>query len=317
MTRADFIHAGPLPQVDLRTGVAEYLEAIRHRGLSGNTVTAYAHDLRGAVDFFESVDVVLVALISPRAVDQWITAMGRTAVQPRTRARRLASLRGFVRYAQRQGWLRLDPTEGVAVRFSARRVLAPEMDALLGMVDAIPAGPGAGVLDRRDAALLRLTLDSALRIHEVVGLDVEGANAVDMKRLEVHTRGKGGRVGCVPINARTARYLREWLLVRPLIAGDGELALFVSRRGQRMTRQTVHHMVRQRGAAVGIDGLHLHLLRHRRIGNLVETLGLHIGQAVARHASGATTAAVYGGHAEAACRRIVRERADLDEGRAA
>lgn len=317
MNRAELTHMAPLPQVELTTGVAEYLEAIRHRGLSPNTLLAYGHDMRRAVAFFSTVDVVLVALLSERAVDQWITAMGREGVGPRTRARRLASLRGFIGYARRQGWLRHDPTDGVAIKFAPRRITAPEMEDLLRMVDAIPSGPGASVLDRRDAALLRLTLDSALRIHEVVGLDVEGTNCVDLRRLEVHTLGKGGKHGCVAVNARTVRYLREWLLVRPLLAAPGEKALFVSLRGGRMTRQTVHHMTRERGAAAGIEGMHLHLLRHRRVGDVIETLGLLIGQAVARHASPATTAAVYGAHAEAASRRVVRERADLDEGRAA
>lgn len=307
----------PLPQVDLATGVAEYLDAIKHRGLSANTIAAYALDLRHACAFFATLDVVLVALLSERAVDQWITALGREGVSKRTAARRLAGLRGFVRYAQRQGWLRHDPTEGVAVKFAARRITAPELDELLRMIDAIPAGPGASVLDRRDAALLRLTLDSALRIHEVAGLDVAGENSVDMRRLEVHTLGKGGKHGCVAINARTARMLREWLVVRPLLAKPDESALFVSERGRRLERQTVHAMVRRRGLAAGIDGLHLHLLRHRRIGNVVETLGLHHGQALARHASAATTAAVYGAHADSVSRRILRERADLDEGRAA
>lgn len=312
MSGAKVVPLRPAP-VLMPEAVAEYLDAIKGRGLSARTVEAYGGDLRRAAAYFASIDVVYPALLSERAVDQWVTAMGREGLAPRTRARRLEALRGFVRYAQRQGWTGFDPTEGVKIKFAARRVTAPEMEALMGMIDAIPGGAGASVLDRRDAALLRLTLDSALRIHEVTGLNLDGATSVDLKRLEVHVVGKGGAAGCVTINARTGRMLRDWLAVRPLLAVEGEPALFVGARGTRLTRQAVHAMVRKRGAMAGIDGLHLHLLRHRRIGNIVETMGLMLGQAHARHRSAATTAAVYGAHSEAASRRLLRERADLDE----
>lgn len=68
-----------------------------------------------------------------------------------------------------------------------------------------------------------------------------------------------------------------------------------------------------RGEAAGLQRMHIHLLRHRRIGDITERLGLKVAQGIAGHSNPATTAAVYGAHARNVVHRAVREGADLDQ----
>lgn len=315
MRAANIIAIGgeALRLVPIENAVADWLGHIRLRGASYNTVRAYAIDLNSALHYFADERITVVATISERAIDRWLAQLGREGVKPRTQARKLSALKNFLRFCHREHWIGHDPARDIFVRFKPRQVIAPEMDALLRMLDAIPRGPGSTRGDLRDYALLRLTLDTGIRVCEVIGLDAPGGDArytVDCKRMEVRVLGKGDTEGTVPFNEATLRALDAWLRVRNALPGC--TALFTSNRGERLTRQAIHAMVRKRGAAVGLPRMHIHLLRHRRIGDITERLGLKVAQGIARHSDPATTAAVYGAHAMNVVHRAVRERADLD-----
>lgn len=299
---------------DLATCCAGWLERLRKRGLAHNTLLAYRSDIGRALAFFVQRGVRLPQQVTPRLVEAWLDHEAATGRSRRTQSRRLAALKSMWRYVMTEGLTGHDPTEGVAVRYRPRPVIAPEMQALLVMVRRIRA---ATPTDQRDRAILRLALDSGLRISELAALDVYNPaavpeNTVDLDRLAVHVVGKGGVAATLPIDPATAREIEAWLCVRGQMAADGMTALFVHARGGRMSRQTLHQMVRKRGAAAGMPGLHMHLLRHRRIGQVVAQMGVHAGRYMARHASAATTLAVYGQQADEVVRRQIRQGCPLE-----
>lgn len=303
--------------IDLRDGLAHYLERLRRRGRAANTLQAYGSDLAQYVQHVEGRgDSTLVALQSNRQVSGWLDALSAARVSERSQARKLTVLRGFVRFARAEGWLAHDPTAGEGVKFRAKRIIAPEMDALHALVESIPR---ASRLDLRDRALLRLALDGALRIGEAAALDMPGVgsqSSIDLPRKLVHVVGKGGDTQTVSINDRTVRFLDEWLRVRDYMARDGEVALFVSARGARVSRQQLHEICKARAKAAGLDaGFTWHMFRHRRIGEIYDALGEKVAQAHARHSSPATTGTIYGHHGETKMRSLIRQHADLDAGR--
>lgn len=294
--------------------VERFIERIRLRGYANNTLRSYSATLVAMAEYLDSRDITLIGLLSERMVDGWLDHLGRAGNSVRSQAHKMATLRSLLDFARREGWLRHDPTEGVRLKFRPGRVIAPELDRILDVINAIPRHTAADV---RDRAMLRLGLDAALRISEVCALDLHDPSrppqcCVDLKRLQVHVAGKGGGVDTVGINERTAREVEAWLRVRGALAGEGETSLFVSRLGGRFTRAQLHNIVRRRGDAVGIDHLHWHMLRHRRVGDIVERIGLDAGQLVARHANKSTTANVYGAHANEVVRSLIREKCDLD-----
>ncbi|HEY0200779.1 MAG TPA: tyrosine-type recombinase/integrase [Burkholderiaceae bacterium] len=304
----------------LEPAIAQYLLIRQARGLAHNTVLAYGADLRHFAKHAAAFDITAVQLISERLVSRWLDA-GLLHLQwsKRTAARKLEAVRGFMAWCRAEQYLQHDPCADVRIKYRPRRVVAPEMDPLLAMVSGI--GSNAPI-DLRDRAMLMLMLDPALRANEVAQLDVRAPGApipvywADTVHLRVHARPKGGEDGdadVVGMEEQTADALRAWQRVRGKLAGQGEPALFVNQHGRRISRGGIYLMVRDRGLAAGIPNLHPHKLRHRRIGDIVERLGLHVGSAQARHRNVSTTANVYGAHAAEVQRHAVRTMAPLGE----
>lgn len=317
--------AQPIPG-DIATLQLEWLDHLRARGKTANTLLAYNADLNHFRAALLLLDITLVQLVSELMINRWLDdGVLHLGWSRRTASRKASSVRGFFNWVEAAGYIRHNPSSDVRIKFRPRRVIAPEMDALVPVIEAI--GKTAPV-DLRDRAMLMLLLDAALRAGEVVGLDVPDRprpNArtplytVQVNSQRVHVRPKGdsdGDVETVGIEPQTATAVRAWLGVRPAVAKEGEHALFVNSRGTRVSRHLLYTIVRRRGAAVGMPELHPHLFRHRRVGEVVEKLGLDVGSALARHRCKATTVNVYGAHAAEVQRQSVRTGAALPEVRA-
>lgn len=303
--------------VTLAQATVHYLDRLKLRGARPNTLVSYACDLRDFREFAQvAQQITLIGLTSARLIERWLDRLGHRGVHPRSMARKLSVLRGLCRHSRIEGWLDHDPTKDVQVRVRVRRVIAPEHDALMAMIEGIPT---TSAQDLRDRAMLRLAFDAALRSNEVCTLDLfDPRNPprafLDLRRLLVQVVGKGGDDQTAGINARTREIVQAWLAVRGGVANKDEAALFVSNRGTRITRQQFHNRVKHWGALAGMPRLHCHLFRHRRIGDVIDAAGLDAGQRMARHASRATTANVYGAHADEVLRHQIRTQCDLDAG---
>ncbi len=299
----------------LAGGVDHYLARRIARGAAHNTVAAYGSDLAHFVKFVDGLGQGdLVAVLNARHVDRFFDDQTAQGIAKRSQARRLSVLRGFFKHAQREGWIGFDPTADVEVKFRAKRVIAPELNLLHQMIDAIPR---RGALNLRDRALLRITLDTGIRISEAASLDLAGVGSqseIDIKRCLAHVVGKGGDTETTCFNEATRGMVEEWLSVRSEMAAVGCVALFVSQRGTRCCRGTLHDIIKRRGAAAGLPDIHFHLLRHRRGAMVIERCGDKMGQQFLRHSSLQSTSE-YGRHADNTTFALLRTRADIDLGR--
>lgn len=302
---------------DLGTLSAAWLSQIAARGACRRTVEAYRGDVQRLAAFAERHGVTLVQLLSERLVERWIDdGLLHLGWGLRTASRRLTAVRMFLRWCRREAYLDHDPTSTIRLRFRAKRVIAPELSPLKGVIARIGT---RAPLDLRDRAILLLLLDGALRASEVCHLD-EGADAlyrVDTPRCQATVPAKGDATGEAPetvgLEDATCAAVEAWRRKRPAIAREGEPATFVNTRGARLSRQSLYTMVRARGAAAGLPQLHPHLFRHRRIGDVVEKLGLDVGCALARHKHKSTTANTYGAHAAEVQRAAIRRLAPLGD----
>lgn len=293
----------------------DWLQHLQARGAAGNTLSAYRRDLDTLIAHLACHDITLVQLVSERLLGRWLDdgilhqGWGR-----RTASRRLTAVRMFLAWCRREGYLQHDPAATLRIRFRPRHVVAPELDALRPVIAAIGT---RRAWDLRDRAVLLLLLDGALRAGEVAALDVATPGHVPTYRVDTHTlrahvppKGNAdGAVDTVGLEPQTIAAVAAWLRVRS--AKDSQPALFVNQRGGRLSRQNIYTMVRQRGAAAGLPRLHPHLFRHRRIGEVVEKLGLDMGCALARHRHKSTTANIYGAHADEVRRAAIRDAAPL------
>jgi site-specific recombinase XerD len=301
---------------DLTLLIAQYLQHRQFRGAKHNTLLAYGDDLKRMREFVARADVTLVQLVSERLLNRWLDdGLQHHGWSLRTAARRLAAVHMFLSWCRGEGYVDHDATQHVKIRFRPRTVVAPELEPLKDVITGIGT---TLAIDLRDRAILLLLLDTALRAGEIALLDAPGKGSsrytADLRRQQLRVRPKGGSdddVDVLGMEEQTVAALSAWLRVRGQMAGADENAMFVNQNGTRFTRQSLYVMVRQRGADAGLPKLHPHLFRHRRIGDIVEKLGLRAGSAHARHRQVSTTANVYGAHAAEVTRQAIRTLAPL------
>jgi site-specific recombinase XerD len=120
----------------------------------------------------------------------------------------------------------------------------------------------------RDRAIVTLLLYTAIRLHELVALDVEDVSISARKGKLVVRSGKGDAYREVPLNRPCRAALEDWLSARGDRAVDGERALFLGPRGVRLAPRSVDRVVRGVADQAGLR-LSAHVLRHTCVTNLV------------------------------------------------
>jgi site-specific recombinase XerD len=119
---------------------------------------------------------------------------------------------------------------------------------------------GKSFLERRDAAIIRLLMDTGARLSEITLLNVDD---VDLKRDLVLVRGKGDKQRAIPFGEKTGQALTRYLRARAKHRAVNSPALFLPERGpRRLAPNGVKIMLRRRGDQAGVSHMHAHRLRH-------------------------------------------------------
>lgn len=304
---------------DITQACRSFLQYKQLRGLAANTIDAYRRDLQQLVGFLQAGDITRLAQVRVQDVDDWVQALLQgEGNSPRTAARKLATVREMLRWAVRRNLVRHNAAEQAApVRFQSRKVVAPEASTIRRFLDGIDTSTTLGI---RDRAMFELMADSALRVSGLACLDLYDPN--DPPQCFVGPTGiisykaKGGQIKeTVYTAAGTGRWLDRWLEVRDQLAGRRPCpALFIGERGDRLTRAAIHARIKQWGAAAGLPHIHCHLLRHRRIGDVLQGSDLHLANYLAGHSSKSTTAALYGEQSAERLRQRLRTEVPAGEG---
>jgi len=244
------------------TTFLDFLSA--EKGASNNTIAAYRNDLeqlaeylkaRGDGSRWEKVDRVLI--------QDFILDLKQRKYAETTVARKVAAIRSFFSFLSAEGILADNPTEGLASprvgKMLPKAITPNEVDELLEQ-PCKRATPEA----RRDRAMLELMYATGMRVTELVSLDLENIS-VDGKNPFVRCTGKGAKERIIPIHEQAteavAEYLTEARLL--LVRNKNEKALFVNRRGERLTRQGFWLILKGYAKAANLrDDVTPHTLRH-------------------------------------------------------
>ena len=201
-----------------------------------NTTRAYAQDLKQLQAFAGSFDA-----ITSKEIREWSASLMRQGLSPRTVARKLAVVRSFYRFAQRQWW-RSDNPAGrlLAPRFRPLLPRTLTMDEAHDLVES--AQQTSGRLGLRNWALLEMLYGAGLRSQEAVSLNL---GDVDMTTCFVRVQGKGGKERVVPFGRKAREALDNYMLnLRPNLVRSRTNALFVNYRGTRLTTRSVRRIVK-------------------------------------------------------------------------
>jgi integrase/recombinase XerD len=236
-----------------------------HKGLSEHTTESYGRDLRQYAAFLEVRGTTLLTASS----DDLRAFLAEGKWRASTRARKAASLRSFYRESILSEAITVDPTRALAgPRLETRlpRVLSvEEVERMLALPKADPRG-------LRDRALLETLYGAGLRASEALGLRMQD---IDLDVGFVRTVGKGEKERVVPLGRMAMDALRAYNeRGRRMLGGAGRLKapeLFLNSRGQRLSRQGLHLIVKRYAREAGLpDDVSAHTLRHSFATHLLE-----------------------------------------------
>jgi integrase/recombinase XerC len=245
------------------TRFLKYLAA--ERNASEHTVKSYREDLDHLVEFFTETHGSCPSPGQLTTLDLrgFVATLHDAGYAKTTIARRLASLRSFFRFGQRDGWSESNPAKPLRNPRQPRSL--PHFlstDEIGRLLAAPPAGEPLGL---RDRAILETMYSAGLRVSEVVGLDDDD---VDRAGCVVRVRGKGKRERLSPLGSYAFAALDEWLAgrrVAPVIlqSKNPRVPLFVNRSGKRLTTRSIGRMLEKYLRETGLDRrTSPHSLRH-------------------------------------------------------
>ncbi|MES9970920.1 MAG: tyrosine recombinase XerC, partial [Candidatus Thiodiazotropha sp.] len=263
-----------------------YRGYLRHeRRLSPRTLESYVRDLKAAAAWMEANGLNDWGALTQHHVRQYIASRHRGGLAAKSLHRELSSLRGLFNYLIREQHLDANPALGVHAP-KVRRKLPVTLDAdqvgrLLDIQDDSPVAV-------RDRGIMELFYSSGLRLAELVNLDLQD---IDLAEQLVEVTGKGAKSRRLPVGRFAKQALQQWLAIRPQMAAQDEIALFVGVRGKRISRSTIQRQLNSWSIAQGAPrNVHPHLLRHSFASHLLESSGdLRAVQELLGHANISTT----------------------------
>ncbi|MBK9495328.1 MAG: site-specific tyrosine recombinase XerD [Aquimonas sp.] len=252
----------PAASEEDRYAIDRFIEQVwAEDGLSKQTQDSYRRDLEGFARWRASQQADALSTVQRADVFAYLQWRAAQGYQVRSTARLISTLRRFYAAQIRAGTLREDPTALIEMpklgRPLPKAVSESEVTLLL---DSPPVAEPQGL---RDRAMLELMYAAGLRVSELVGLPTLDVN---LRQGVLRITGKGSKERLVPIGEEAAHWLARYLQeARPLLAGKSQpVHLFLTRKGEEMSRQMFWYAIKQyaRRAGIDTDRISPHTLRH-------------------------------------------------------
>jgi integrase/recombinase XerD len=220
----------------------------RDKGYSQNTLAAYRNDLTQMAAFITAEQAKGIITSYTDLLKSYLLKLREKRYSVATTARKVASAKSFFKFMVDSGRMRENPTQNLPspqVTKHALNFLSPsEYQQLLAEAAKLPT-PEA----KRDAVMLELLYATGVRISELVALNVKN---IDLEQNCVHINSKRQ----VPFEHRTSQILGNFLRSDrlDLLYDEKEEALFLNRRGKRLTRQGFWQIIKGYASKAGLGG---------------------------------------------------------------
>jgi integrase/recombinase XerD len=236
------------------------------KGFSGNTTEAYGNDLNQLIEFAGEEAARRGVMpswesFSRQEMLRYMLNLKERKYATTTQVRKIAAAKSFFAFMRAEGRLKQNPTDNI----ESPRIGKPLPDAIsITQVRSLLEQPARQKSPeaKRDRAMLELLYASGMRVSELVSLNLGDVN---ISEENVRAFGKGRKERIVPIYHQAALTVAEYIdEVRPnLVRDNDERALFLNRRGQRLTRQGLWQILKEYAGKAGLaKTVTPHTLRH-------------------------------------------------------
>jgi integrase/recombinase XerC len=248
----------------MRPQIGHFLQYLTvERGASPHTLKGYREDLHALAEYLsdENGNVPPPGSITTNELRGFLSALTEAGYAKTSISRRMASVRSFMTFGQREGWAKSNPAKALRNPRKSRKLPHFLTDEEIGKLLEAPKGNTPAAI--RDRAILETAYSAGLRVSELVGLndgDLDFASGI------VRIRGKGKKERLAPIGSYAARALKSWQGKRTLSPREKtgrEAPVFTNKFGTRLTTRSVARMLEKHIKENGLDQrTSPHTLRH-------------------------------------------------------
>lgn len=248
----------------MQQAISRFLSYLKvERNASPLTIKSYREDLQSLLEYLTQVNGGETDPAALTTVDfrGYLGCLHEAGFAKTTIARRLASLRSFYRFLQREGAIVGNPAK--PLRNPRRPRSLPHFLSTDDVQRLLSAPKTRTPLGLRDLAMLETVYSAGLRVSELVGLN---DGDLDLSSQVLRVRGKGKKERLAPIGSFATRALASWFKVRTLTPNsraNADTPIFTNRFGKRLTTRSVGRMLEKYLASTGLDRRTTpHTLRH-------------------------------------------------------
>ncbi|MGA7054302.1 MAG: tyrosine-type recombinase/integrase [Mycobacterium sp.] len=246
----------PNPAPDLAALVPSWQLSMRAERKSAATIASYSEGVSAFLRWAKTANVI--PEITKTNVQGFTAELLDAGTQAATARARHMALRRFAAWLVDEGEIDANPLLGVKPPKLDSKVVEALSDEQLRLL--IKACSGKELIDRRDDAIVRLMAETGLRAGEVIGMQVADVD-LQQGRATVR-RGKGGKGRVVPFGPQTAAAVDRYIRARRAHRLSDTAALWLGGGGQTFSYAGLNMALKRRAQAAGIEGFHLHLMRH-------------------------------------------------------
>ncbi len=251
----------------MREAIDSFLNHLAvEKGFSENTVVAYRNDLYQLVSFVEDEaakhrQIASWASFGRQEILSYLLNLKERNYAATTVSRKIAAAKSFFAFMTAEGKLKDNPTQNIHSPRIGKSLPRP---ISIGEVRRLLEQPGklSTLEAKRDKAMLELLYASGIRVSELVALN---PGDIDTEEGYLRCFGKGHKERLIPIHPQAALAVEQYLAeTRPLLARRSEeKALFLNRRGERLTRQGFWQKIKEYAKSANLDSeITPHTLRH-------------------------------------------------------
>ena len=258
--------------------IGEYLEYLElEKGLSQNTIDAYRRDLS---EFAQ--DISDIKSINRMVINSYIRKLRERKLAPTSVIRKVASLRGFFKWATSSGILDTNPAATLEQPKTPQRL--PKVISVKEINEMLHNN-----LTSEEHVIMELLYSCGLRVSELVNLKI---NDIDLSSKYVRCFGKGSKERIIPIGEQAKTIVQEYLPTRELLIKKFNLTtknLLIKENGNFITRQDIYHFIHEQGKKIH-KNISPHTLRHSFATHLLENgADLRVVQELLGHSDVSTT----------------------------